>query len=175
MMTGPDAGASGRRGRLAMLAGAVLAGVVGTGCVVFGQDQGVAPAKDTIFARKILMDAIGSNMDEIETMTGASGKMPLSDAHNHADLISVMLQAFPHLFPPATNQWKPNVERDAGTDTFASPDVWTRFSDFYKRADSASSIALDASRAETESEFRALAAKLRAACDSCHADYQKPN
>jgi cytochrome c556 len=121
------------------------------------------------------MDAIGSNMDEIETMTSASGKIPLSDAHNHADLISVMLQAFPHLFPPATNQWKPNVERDAGTDTFASPDVWTRFSDFYKRADTASNLALDASRAETESEFRALAAKLRAACDGCHADYQKPN
>jgi cytochrome c556 len=175
MITGPHAGAWGRRRRLAILAGAVVAGVVGTGCVAFGQDQGMAPAKDTIFARKILMDTISSNMDEIETMTSSSAKIPLSDAHNHADVISVMLQAFPHLFPPATNQWKPNVERDAATDTFASPDVWTRYSDFYKRADTASNLALDASRAETESEFRALVAKLRAACDGCHAVYQKPD
>ncbi len=174
MTTGANAGAWGR-GRLAMLAGAVLAGVVGLGCVAFGQDQGAAPAKDTIFARKILMDTIGFNMDEIETMTNSSDKIPLSDAHDHADVISVMLQAFPHLFPPATNQWKPNVDRDAATDTFASPDVWTRYSDFYERADTAANVALDASRAEAESEFRALAAKLRAACDGCHAIYQKPD
>jgi cytochrome c556 len=174
MITGRHAGAWGRRARLAMLAGAVLAGLVGAGCVAFGQDQGVAPPKDTIFARKIVMDTISSNMDEIETMTSSSDKIPLSEAHEHADVISVMLQAFPHLFPPATNQWKPDVERDAATDTFASPDVWTSYSDFYKRADTASNLALDASRAETESEFRALVAKLRAACDGCHAVYQKP-
>jgi cytochrome c556 len=172
MTTGSHAGAW---GRLAMLAGAVLGGVVGVGCAAFGQDQGAAPPKDTIFARKILMDTISSNMDEIETMTSSPATIPLSEAHEHADVISVMLQAFPHLFPPATNQWKPNVERDAGTDTFASPDVWTRYSDFYKRADTASNLALDASRAETESEFRVLAAKLRAACDGCHAAYQKPD
>ena len=179
-MTGPNAGAPSRRGGLAMLAVTVLAGVVGIGCVglgcvAFGQDQAMAPAKDTIFARKILMDTIGFNMDEIETMTSSSDKVPLSDAHNHADVISVMLQAFPHLFPPGTNQWKPNVERDAATDTFASPEAWTHYSDFYKRADTASNLALDASRAGTESDFRALAAKLRAACDGCHAAYQKPD
>jgi cytochrome c556 len=167
------AGPSGRRSRRAALAGAML--LLGAGGIACGQEQGVAPPKDTIFARKILMDTISSNMDEIETMTGSPAKIPLGEAHEHADVISVMLQAFPHLFPAATNQWKPNVERDAGTDTFASPDVWTRFPDFYKRAEGASKIALKASRTESESDFRALVTELRTACDSCHAAYQKPD
>jgi cytochrome c556 len=174
-MTGANTRRCIRRCRFAMLAGAALACMAGTSCVAFGQDQGQAPAKDTIFARKILMDAISSNMDEIETMTNSPGKIALPDAQGHADVISVMLQAFPHLFPPATNQWKPNVERDAATDTFASPDVWAHYSDFYARADSASHIAFDASRAATEAEFRTLTAKLRAACDGCHTAYQKPD
>jgi cytochrome c556 len=173
MMTDSHAGPSGRRGCLAAVAGAML--VLGAGGIACGQEQGVPPPKDTIFARKILMDTISSNMDEIETMTSSPAKIPLGEAREHADVISVMLQAFPHLFPAATNQWKPNVERDAGTDTFASPDVWTRFSDFYERADSASKIALAASRTESENEFRALVTRLRTACDSCHAAYQKPD
>src|SRR6476646_8168239 len=53
------------------------------GCAVFvalaaspsawGQEQSVTVAKDAIFARKILMDTINNNMDELETMT-TSGK-----------------------------------------------------------------------------------------------------
>jgi cytochrome c556 len=161
-------------------AGGLSAALIGAGqvalCVVArGQDQGGPPAKDTIFARKIMMDTISSNMDEIETMTSSPNKISLSEAREHSDVISVMLQAFPHLFPPATDQWKPNAARDAATDTFASPEVWTRYSDFYARADAASHIALDASRAANEAEFRTLAAKLRTACDGCHAAYQKPD
>jgi hypothetical protein len=38
----------------------------------------------------------------------------------------------------------------------------------------ASKIAPDATRAESEPEFRALAAKLPAACDGRYATYQKP-
>ena len=68
-------------------------------------------AKDTIFARKILMGAIDMNMDEVETMLAPEGKLVLSDAQEHAETISTMLMAFPHLFPPATNQWKPGAER----------------------------------------------------------------
>jgi cytochrome c556 len=161
-----------------VLVGAALLAALGTGSVfgqVTGQDQASPPPKDTIFARKIIMDSIGSNMDEIETMTSSPAKISMSEAHEHADMISVMLQAFPHLFPPATNQWKPGVERDAGTDTFASPNVWTNYSDFYAQANEASQIALDASRAGTEAEFRTLAGKLRMACDACHASYQKPD
>ena len=65
-------------------------------------------AGDTIFARK----AIDMNMDEVEIMLAPEDKLVLSDAQEHAETISTMLMAFPHLFPPATNQWKPGAERD---------------------------------------------------------------
>ena len=126
-------------------------------------------AKATIFARNILMGAIDMNMDEIETMLAPEGKLNLSDAQEHAETISTMLLAFPHLFPPATNQWKAGAERDPATDTFASPDVWTKFPDFYQRADEASKIAWSASRAKRADEFRPLIGQLRARCNACHA------
>jgi cytochrome c556 len=167
-------GFSRRRAGFALLVGVAVAGAA-SASAVSAQDQAAPPPKDTIFARKIIMDSIGSNMDEIETMTSSPAKISLSEAHEHADMISVMLQAFPHLFPAATDQWKPNVARDAATDTFASPDVWANYSDFYARANEASQVALDAARAGTELEFRTLAGKLRMACDACHASYQKPD
>jgi cytochrome c556 len=167
-----NGGISSRRAVFAPLVGIAMAGVAGASAVS-AEDQASPPPKDTIFARKIIMDSIGSNMDEIETMTSSPAKISMSEAHEHADMISVMLQAFPHLFPSTTNQWKPNIARDAAIDTFASPNVWTNYSDFYVRANDASQVALDA--AGTEAEFRTLAGKLRMACDACHASYQKPD
>src|SRR5438309_7998899 len=78
----------------------------------FGQEQSVPPAKDTIFARKILMGAIDMNMDEIETMLAPEGHLDLAEGTEHADTISIMLMSFPHLFGPATNQFKPGADRD---------------------------------------------------------------
>lgn len=132
------------------------------------QEQQPAP-KDTIFARKILMGAIDMNMDEIETMLAPEGKLVLSDAQEHAETISTMLMAFPHLFPPATNQWKEGATRDPATDTFANPAIWSNFPDFYWRATEASKIAWNASRAKKPEEFRSLAGQLRQRCNACHA------
>jgi cytochrome c556 len=81
--------------------------------------------------------------------------------------------AFPHLFPPSTNQWKPNVDRDPATDTYAAPEIWTKFADFYKKATAASKAAFDASRANDEGTFKASIAQLRAGCNTCHAAYLK--
>ena len=133
----------------------------------FAEDQ--PPPKDTIFARKTLMGEIDMNMDEIETMLAPEGKLNLADAQEHAETISTMLLAFPHLFPPATNQWKAGAERDPATDTFASPDVWVKFPDFYQRASEASKIAWSASRARKANEFRPLIGQLRERCNACHA------
>ena len=135
--------------------------------------QELPPAKDTIFARKILMGAIDMNMDEIETMLAAEGKLDLAEGREHAETISTMLMAFPHMFPPPTDQWKPGADRDPATDTFAAPAVWTSFADFYQRATAASKLAFDASRAKRADEFKPLIAQLRAACDGCHAAYMK--
>ncbi len=144
----------------------------------FPSSQGLAldqPApKDTIFARKILMGAIDMNMDEIETMLAPEGKLVLSDAQEHAETISTMLMAFPHLFPPATNQWKPDENRDPATDTFANPQLWSDFDGFYRRATEASKIAWDASRAKTADEFRPAIVQLRQRCNACHAANLKP-
>jgi cytochrome c556 len=136
-----------------------------------GQEQ-LPPPKDTIFARKILMGGIDMNMDEIETMLQPSGKFEGAEAVEHADTISIMLQSFPHLFPPSTNQWKPNdPDRDPATDTSASPELWRNFGDFYQRAQVASKLALDASHAKNGNEFKVLIGQLRAACNGCHAAY----
>jgi cytochrome c556 len=147
----------------------VLAAVLSIAAVApsFAEDQ-PAP-KDTIFARKILMGAIDMNMDEIETMLAPEGKLVISDAQEHAETISTMLMAFPHLFPPSTNQWKEGATRDPATDTFANPAIWSNFGDFYRRASEASKIAWDASRAKRPDEFRTQIKELRQRCNACHA------
>jgi len=157
-----------------MIGCAVLAGsILGMSLAASGQDQSGAIAKDAIFARKILMDTIGTNMDELEGMTASAKGVDLAEGREHADNVSIMLMAFPHLFAASTNQWKPNVDRDPGRDTYASPDLWTNYPDFYAQAANASKIAYKASRAEQEKEFKTFVAELRVACDSCHAVYLK--
>jgi cytochrome c556 len=156
----------------AVIAGLVSAGTLGIGSTALGQDQSAATVKEVIFARKILMTTIGENMDELEAII-ASGKIDVKHGAEHANLVSVMLLAFPHLFPPASNQWKPNVDKDPGSDTYAAPEVWTRFADFYQRTQDASKAAYDASQARNEDEFKKSVGELRTGCDGCHAIYQK--
>jgi len=146
----------------------VLAAALSIAAVpAFAEDQ-PAP-KDTIFARKIVMGEIDMNMDEVETMLAPEGKLVLSDAREHAEIISTLLMAFPHLFPLSTNQWKEGATRDPATDTFANPGLWSNFGDFYRRASEASKIAWDASRAKRPDEFRTQIKALRQRCNACHA------
>jgi cytochrome c556 len=163
-----------RRMAVAIACAGLAAGLIATSFIAVAQDQSAATAKDVIFARKTMMSSISDNMDQIETMIASGKKIDLDDGHEHADTISVMFMAFPHLFPPSTNQWKPNaVDPDPATDTFASPDAWSKFSDFYKRAAAASKTAFDMSRADKEDEFKARAKELRVACNACHELYLK--
>jgi cytochrome c556 len=145
---------------------AIAVVVVHAAAPSFAEDQ--PPPKDTIFARKTLMGEIDMNMDEIETMLAPEGKLALADAQEHAEVISTLLMAFPHLFPPSTNQWKQGAERDPATDTFANPAIWSNFSDFYQRATEASKIAWNASRAKKPEEFRTQIKQLRVRCNACH-------
>jgi cytochrome c556 len=164
----------GARLSIAGAVGAALlcAGTLGIVSAAHGQDQSAATAKDVIFARKLLMGAISENMDDLDVMV-ETNKIDVAHGAMHADAISVLLLAFPHLFPPASNEWKAGVDKDPGTDTFASPDVWTRYADFYKRNSDASKSAYNASRARNADEFKKYAIELRAACDGCHLAYQK--
>lgn len=145
--------------------------LAGTGRASRAQDQ--SADTDTIFARKILMATIDLNMDALEEMVRSGKPIDFDEAHEHADTISVMLMAFPHLFPPSTNQWRPNVDRDPGRDTSASPELWNEFADFYRQAAAASQLAFVASHASAEPDFKETMADLRTACNSCHARFLK--
>jgi cytochrome c556 len=155
------------------LACVALTAILAVACATVApcQEQTAAAAKDEIFVRKILMDTVDRHMDEIDWMLGSGKPIDLARASDHADTISVMLMALPHLFPPSTNQWHRGVKRDPGRDTFASPDLWANFAEFSRQAAAASKLAYRASRATREAEFRSTVAGLRTACDSCHAVY----
>jgi cytochrome c556 len=150
----------------------LTAGLILNVSLAVGQDQSAASPKDAIVARKTVMDSLSDKMDTIEAMI-ASGKINLDSGHADADTISVFLLAFPHLFPPASNEWKPNVDKDPATDTFASPDIWTKFRDFYQQASAASRAAYTASRAQNDTEFKTAIGQLRTDCNACHAAYLK--
>jgi cytochrome c556 len=160
--------------RIAAVFAGLMAGLLFADAAARAEDAASPPPADTIFARKTLMNTINGSMDEIEAMLAPGAKIESAEAREHADLISVLLMAFPHLFPPATNQWKEGADRDAAADTYASPELWRQFSDFYARASAASKTALEASRAMNRADFQARIGELRAACNGCHAAYQKP-
>jgi cytochrome c556 len=106
----------------------------------------------------------------------AMGHIDIDGARGNADAISVMLMAFPHLFPPGSNQWNPsNTDPDPVTDTYASPEIWTKFPDFYRLAAAAAQSAHDMSRAADVDAFKSRARELRITCDTCHALYSENN
>jgi cytochrome c556 len=149
-------------------------GLIFAASTASSQDQSAAAPTDAIIARKTMMDSLSDKMDDIEGAI-SSGKIDLAIAHADADTISIFLMAFPHLFPPATNQWKPNVARDPATHTFASPNIWIKFADFYKQSTAASKSAYNASRSQNDNDLKAAIAQLRTQCNACHSDYLKQN
>jgi cytochrome c556 len=126
---------------------------------------GIDKPGDVVQARQLLMDGIDEDMHDID-LAGTGQVTHLDDLKAHADRISTLLTAFPHLFPPQTQP-----SPDAPVPTTASPAVWKEFADFYGRAAAAAKTALDASQAGTLDQFKPLGTQLRAACDGCHAKY----
>jgi len=168
LFTAPSRRRSGRA-----IEGTILAvGLILAGSPAPGQSQETPTAADTIMARKLVMDTLSDKMDAIELMI-SSDKIDLNAGQADANDVSVYLTAFPLLFPPSTNQWKPNVDKDPITDTFAAPDVWTKFADFYRQATAAAKAAFTASRAQNDNDFKAAVAQLRTGCNACHAAYMK--
>jgi cytochrome c556 len=123
-------------------------------------------AADVVQARQLLMTQIDEDMQLVDLAAGGKD-FPLDELKSNANRISIMLGAFPHLFPAQT---KP------GPDTFstaAAPAIWQDFEAFYGQTDAATKLAYDASQATAIEQFRDSAKKLRAACDGCHAKYMK--
>jgi cytochrome c556 len=160
------------RKQVAVIAVALFASVALSGGVARTQDTGLSVVKDAIFARKTLMNSICDKMTEIEMMISL-GRVDMAVAQRQADAISVMLMAFPHLFPAKSNRWQLNVELDPGFDTYASPDIWAKFSDFSRQAAKAANTALQMSRTDDVDEFKTRARELRIVCDACHGMYSE--
>jgi len=127
---------------------------------------GINHAPDVVQARQLLMSQIDEEMQPIDLVAGGKDGR-LDDLKSNANRISVMLGAFPHLFPPQT---KPGPDAFS---TAAAPEIWQDFETFYGQVDAAAKLAYEASQATAIGPFREEAKKLRAACDGCHGKYMK--
>jgi cytochrome c556 len=134
------------------------------------QEHDAATIADVIFARKALKDATCDRMADIERMIGGN-RVDLDQVRIKADAIAAMLTAFPQLFPPSSNLWKPDSDQAPERATLASPDVWTDFPNFYRQAAAAAQSAVALSHARTVEEVKTRARMLRIDCDTCHALY----
>jgi cytochrome c556 len=130
---------------------------------------------DVIFARKALKDTVCDRLADIEHMI-ATGHIDVDHARIEADAMAALLLAFPHLFPPSSNRWRPDGgNQDPETETLASPELWTDFADFYRQATASANAAFALSRARNAEEVKTQARALRITCDTCHALYlQEP-
>jgi cytochrome c556 len=161
-----------RRAAGAIACAWLAAAALTTSLAASAQDQRTDTTQDVIFARKSLMNYMCDTMADIERMI-AMRQIDLEGTRASADAMSVMLLAFPHLFPPDSNQWDPATDPDPVTGTFASPELWSRYSDFYRLAVAAAQSAHDMSRAGTLDEFKSHTRELRIICDTCHALYSE--
>ena len=102
MLNVRDGRPASNRGRHASFVARVLATVLllAFGSVVMAQNEAVPPAKDAIFARKIVMATIDMNMDEVETMLAPGGKLNDADARDILTSFQCCSWHSPHLFPP---------------------------------------------------------------------------
>jgi cytochrome c556 len=106
-------------------------------------------------------------MQPIDSFTTGE-HVELEVLRSNATTISRILAALPHLFPPTTNLYDPNVEEPA---TIALPAIWQSFPAFHALADAAARDAADMAGKSTADELAQAARSLRAACDACHAPY----
>ncbi len=157
-----------RLARAGLLAGS-FAMYVGAVCAQEAGLTGDKHAGDVVLARQLLMTEVEANMMAIDFALGGRETF-LKTLRDNAYTISSLLSAFTHLFPPQTKPGAP-LANDWPTPTAASIKIWEDFEAFYETTQAAANIALDASKAANMDAFKTAGAKLRAACDSCHARY----
>jgi cytochrome c556 len=150
------------------LAVATPAGIATAADVGHGQGwTGATIPGDVITARQELMEHIEELMEPIDTITIEEVRN-VDQLRRNAEVISAMLRAVPHLFPPTTNRYDPKALLP---ETLALPAIWTSFDTFYSLASAASNAAEAMAIAEGNEPLREASRKLRASCDACHALY----
>jgi cytochrome c556 len=109
-------------------------------------------------------------MEPIDTIQ-VTAVRDVTKLHTNAQVIGAMLLALPHLFPPTTNLYDPQVQLPV---TLALPQIWKDFGSFYKLAAATATAAEVMGTAQGTPALRAASLKLRASCDACHALHLRP-
>lgn len=131
---------------------------------------GASKPLEVIAARQHLMEHVEELMLPIDLLE-VGEKAPSEVLHEHAGMISAMLAAAPHLFPPTTNLFK---AEDAQPATLALPAIWENFEGFYAMAEATAAAAEAMTMAEDFEHQQQAGKALRASCDACHALYLRP-
>ncbi len=155
------------------LAALTLAGVVvlQRAAPVSGEGwTGVSEPEELVEARRVLMIQMEPLMRPIDAFT-AGEPADLSTLRSAAATLEAMLLAFPHLFPPTTNQYDPTVRESP---TFALPTIWQDFAMFRSLSEEAATAAATIAAADDAEALRTAGRSLRESCDSCHAHFTKP-
>ena len=131
---------------------------------------GLTEPDEVIEARRVLMIETERLMKPIDGfIVGEPADAAVLRAN--ATSIEAMLLALPHLFPPTTNRFDPDV---LDPPTIALPAIWQRFPAFLTFGESAERAAVALREADDTDALRDASARLRGACDTCHAAFIKP-
>jgi cytochrome c556 len=131
---------------------------------------GLTEPEEVIEARRLLMVEAERLMKPIDEFSIGGPGDPAA-LRSAATTLEPLLLAVPHLFPPTTNLFDPAV---LDPPTTALPTIWQRFAAFQTFADAAERAAAALVTAEEGEPLRAASARLRSACDTCHAQFMKP-
>jgi cytochrome c556 len=123
---------------------------------------------DVIAARRS-HGSIMNNMDKIRGMISGAHRSRRKPRNAHT---SPRCRRLSRSVSAGSNQWKEDVDLDPVKDIW-SPDIWTEFADFSRRAAAAANTALELRRADNEDDVKRLYRALGIACDTCHALYMK--
>jgi cytochrome c556 len=131
---------------------------------------GLTEPGEVIEARRLLMVEAERLMKPIDEFSIGQPGDPAA-LRSAATTLEPLLLALPHLFPPTTNLFDPAAHDPP---TVALPTIWQRFAAFQTFAESAERAAAALAAADDGEPLRAASARLRAACDTCHAAFMKP-
>jgi len=129
---------------------------------------GTTHAEDIVAARRAVMLEIERLMRPLDAHAAGEPGDP-DRLREAAGTISTFLLTVPHLFPPTTDLHDPSAEIPA---SLARSEIWKDFAAFHDLAEAASDAAADTLTASAD-ELPMAAARLRAACDACHARFMR--
>ncbi len=132
---------------------------------------GLTEPGEVIEARRLLMAEAERLMKPIDEYSIGLPGDAMRALRSAATTLEPLLLALPHLFPPTTNLFDPAAHDPP---TIALPTIWQRFAAFHTFAESAERAAAALVAADDGEPLRAASARMRAACDTCHAAFMKP-